>query len=111
MKKVRKRKVSANPALDELLTDVEAAQAIFRTPEGKRVLAYLHKKVNARSTFVAGDVHAMCVREGMRVLYLHITWLVQMATEDVRKKFNTIKDQSIWEQTRDVNPDELVEGD
>lgn len=103
--------VPAETAVDELLRDAEAAQAVFRTDDGKRLLRYLHKKVGQRSTFVPGDIYATCVREGMRVLYLHLVWLAHLASTDIKARMESIADQPIWEQTREIDPDDLVEGD
>lgn len=109
----RKPKESGVKDLDELLTDVAAMHEIARTDAGKRILRYLQRRVNARSSFVAGDPYATAFREGMRALYLHLRWLESVDPDELRARFEAIGQAPVWELTRDVVDanEEIREGD
>lgn len=51
----------------------EAYQAVFSTPDGEMVLEHILKVGHVMdSTFVRGDIHETCLREGERRLALSI---------------------------------------
>ena len=100
-------------AEDVLRNVSEAAARIADSEDGKSLLRYLHEKVNARSTYVPGDSHATHLREGMRVLYLHIGYLIKLATSGQTKVYQLAEEPALWEQTRDVMNvrEEISDGD
>lgn len=96
-----------------VLQDVsEAAARLADTEDGRKLLTYLHEKVNSRSTYVPGDAYATHLREGMRVLYLHVRYLVELGQSGVSQPFTVSEEPPIWQQTRDItNLEELSAGD
>ncbi len=80
----------------------DAAARVAETEDGKVLFRYLHEKVNARSTYVPGDAHGTHLREGMRVLFLHIGFLINSGRSGQADVFTLAEQPPVWEQTRDV---------
>lgn len=101
---MKKAKLAAKPeSAEEVLRAVaDAAARLAESDDGKILLRYLREKVAERSTFVPGDPYATHLKEGMRVLYLHICYLAKLGSEGVSKLFTASAPTSIWEQTRDI---------
>lgn len=115
MKKRSAREATQKPqSAEEVLKNAaEAAAKIAETAEGKLLFDYLHQKVSARSTYIPGDSHGTHFREGMRVLLLHIGYLIKVGRSGPTKVFMVAEEKPIWEQTRDVLNvrEELSDGD
>lgn len=107
----RKHKAKPKTGLSVLQEVAEATASVVATEQGKLLMTYLCEKVNSRSTYVPGDPHATHLKEGMRVLYLHIRYLAELGKTGEVTPVAVAEEQPIWQQTRDITTEEISGGD
>ncbi|MBY7649726.1 MAG: hypothetical protein C4617_04460 [Candidatus Liberibacter europaeus] len=63
-------------------------KAVFKTPEGKRVLSYLAEYCSSNRTCWREDVRAHAYFEGQRAVWLQISLILNLTPEEIAELNN-----------------------